>query len=123
VSVQKSITRHGLAGAEEIQAAMDRVSNHPPERVSSAKVASVVDYRTGGEKRPAWLENTSLVQLTLDDGGRILVRPSGTEPKLKIYVDMRRPVAAGEDVWSAERKARSDAAALAEAMSKSLGFS
>ncbi len=123
VSVQKSITRHGLAGAEEIQRAMDQVSNRPPERVSSAKVASMVDYRTGGEKRPAWLENTSLVQLTLEDGGRILVRPSGTEPKLKIYVDMRRPVAAGEDVWSAERKARSEAAALAEAMSKSLGFS
>jgi phosphomannomutase len=122
VSVQKSITRHGLAGAEEIQRAMDQVSNHPPERVSGVTVTAVVDYRSGGEKRPAWLENTSLVQLALEDGGRILVRPSGTEPKLKIYVDMRRPVSAAEDVWRAEQRARGEATALAEAMAKSLGF-
>lgn len=122
VSVQKSITRHGLAGAEEIQRAMDRVSNHPPERVASERVTSVVDFRTGGEKRPAWLENTSLVQLDLGAGGRILVRPSGTEPKLKIYVDMRRAVSAAEDVWSSEKAARTDARVLAEAVAKSLGF-
>lgn len=122
VSVQKSITRHGLAGAEEIQRAMDLVSNHPPERVGGEQVTSVVDFRTGGEKRPPWLENTSLVQLDLGAGGRILVRPSGTEPKLKIYVDMRRAISAAEDVWSSEQKARNDASALAGAMAKSLGF-
>ena len=122
VSVQKSITRHGLAGAEEIQRAMDHVSNHPPERVASEQVTRVVDFRTGGEKRPRWLENTSLVQLDLGAAGRILVRPSGTEPKLKIYVDMRRAISAAEDVWGSEKKARTDASALAEAMAKSLGF-
>jgi len=122
VSVQKSITRQGLAGAEEIQRAMDQVSNRPPERVAGEQVTSVLDFRTGGEKRPRWLENTSLVQLDLGAGGRILVRPSGTEPKLKIYVDMRRAISATEDVWASEKKARTDASALAEAMAKSLGF-
>jgi len=122
VSVQKSVTRQGLEGAEEIKAAMDRVSNSPPKRVLDATVTRVTDFRTGGERRPRWLENTSLVELTLGDRGRILVRPSGTEPKLKIYVDLTRPVEPGADVWHSESQLRGEAQTLAAAVVKELGF-
>jgi phosphomannomutase len=122
VSVQKSVTRQGIKGAEEIRAAMDRVSNTPPQRVLDAAVTQVTDFRTGGERRPRWLENTSLVELTLGERGRILVRPSGTEPKLKIYVDLTRPVEPGADVWQKENQLRGEAQTLANAVVKELGF-
>lgn len=123
VSVQKSVTRHGLQGAAEIRTAMDRVSNTPPEKVLDAAVTQVTDFRTGGERRPRWLENTSLVELVLGERGRILVRPSGTEPKLKIYVDLTRPVEAAADVWQKEKLLVSEAQALASAVVTELGFS
>jgi phosphomannomutase len=122
VSVQRSVTRQGLAGAQEIQDAMDRIAARPPQRVLDAVVTRSIDYRTGGEQRPRWLENTSLMQLDLGERGRVLVRPSGTEPKLKVYVDLRRALAPNEDVWKAEDQARAEARGLAEAVVKELGF-
>jgi phosphomannomutase len=122
VSVQRSVTRPGLSGAEEIRAAMDRLTSAPPTRVQAASVSRVTDFRRGGEQRPRWLENTSLVELELGGRGRILVRPSGTEPKLKIYVDLSCPVAASADVWSLEAGLRAEAQALAEDLVAQLGF-
>jgi phosphomannomutase len=52
------------------------------------EVTGVTDYRTGERDRPAWLGKQDLIELTLGARGRALVRPSGTEPKLKIYVDL-----------------------------------
>ena len=75
----------------------------------------MTDYRTNAESRPRWLAETSLIELTLGERGRILVRPSGTEPKLKIYVDLRRPLGAGADVWQNERELLAEARAFAEA--------
>ncbi len=123
VSVQRSVTRHGLSGAEEITAAMDRVSNSPPKRILHAPVTAVTDFRTGGERRPRWLENTSLVELELGARGRVLVRPSGTEPTLKFYVDLCQPLAGHADVWQAEKETRAEARSLAEALVMDLGLS
>jgi phosphomannomutase len=123
VSVQRSVTRKGLEGASEIQQAMDRLSRHPPRQLLDTEVSGVRDFRTGGEQRPRWLENTSLVELALGARGRILVRPSGTEPKLKIYVDLRRALPPATDTWLAEAELQHEAAAFAEATMKLLGFS
>jgi phosphomannomutase len=123
VSVQRSVTRKGLQGAREIQQAMDRLSSHPPRHVLDTEVTGVNDFRTGGEQRPRWLENTSLVELALGDRGRILVRPSGTEPKLKVYVDLRRALSAGSDASQAESELQHEARSLAEAVVTVLGFS
>jgi phosphomannomutase len=122
VSVQRSVTRQGLAGAREIQEAMDRIAADPPRRVLGTVVSRVKDYRSGGETRPRWLEDANLVELALGDQGRILVRPSGTEPKLKIYVDLRGALTPSADVWQAEREASLEARALAEAVTRELGF-
>jgi phosphomannomutase len=122
VSVQRSVTRQGLAGAAQIRAAMDRVSLSPPKRILDAAVVHVTDFCTGGERRARWLPNTSLVELALGQRGRILVRPSGTEPKLKIYVDLKRPLAGEADVWQAERELVREANALAAAVELELGL-
>lgn len=122
VSVQRSLTRHGSAGAREIEAAMQRVSSRPPRSVGGVAVSAVRDYRSGAEARPRWLGNTDLVELELGERGRLLVRPSGTEPKLKLYVDLRAPLADGADVWRAEAAGSAEGLALADALARELGM-
>lgn len=122
VSVQRSVTRPGLDGAREIREAMDRVCGKPPAQVLGTPVTAVRDFRQGGERRPRWLGNTSLVELSLGERGRILVRPSGTEPKLKIYIDLSRMLPAGTDMWQAEAALQGEARAFGEAVVTELGF-
>jgi phosphomannomutase len=122
VSVQRSVTRHGLDGSRQIEAAMERLGNAPPRRIHDATISQVTDYRTNLEGRPRWLAETSLIELALGERGRILVRPSGTEPKLKVYVDLRRPLGAEADVWQNERELLAEARAFAEATVDTLGL-
>jgi len=88
VSSQHSIVRAGWEGQSALLAAVDRVGTNPPGDVLGIPVTSVTDYRVGEEQRPSWLGAQDLIELTLGETGRVLVRPSGTEPKLKIYVDL-----------------------------------
>lgn len=107
VSGQTSVLRPGSEGEQEIVVAMRRIGEDAPERLGERTVTGVTDYRRGADRRPRWLPATSLVALDLDDGGRVLVRPSGTEPKLKIYVDL--PGEPGTDVDAAEPDLRAQA--------------
>jgi phosphomannomutase len=84
-TAQWSVRVPAAAGAAELTA---RVRAHPPSSLAGAAVARVVDYMQGASGLPP----ADLVALELDDGGRVLVRPSGTEPKVKCYFE-----AAGAD--------------------------
>jgi phosphomannomutase len=88
VSAQHSIVSAGPEGQQALLDAVDRLAKEPPTQLLSLEVTGLTDYRVGGEERPSWLGAQDLVELTLSDVGRLLVRPSGTEPKLKIYVDL-----------------------------------
>lgn len=101
-STQMSLVRPGSAGQAEIEAAMERLRHDHPKTLGGARVVAVTDYRDGAENRPRWLPASALVVFDMDDGGRILVRPSGTEPKLKIYVDGRAAVPKGHDLVDLE---------------------
>jgi phosphomannomutase len=74
-------------------------------------VAAVADHAAGvqrhsdGREEPLETPPTDLVGLTLADGSRLQVRPSGTEPLLKFYVEVVEPVAADEAVAAARRRA------------------
>jgi phosphomannomutase len=93
VSHQHSLVHQGAAGAQRIADAMARLGSEPPSAIGGAAVRAVTDYRVGAERRPAWLGEHDLVAFTLDEG-RVMIRPSGTEPKCKIYVDVHVAVAA-----------------------------
>jgi len=88
VSAQHAIVRTGDEGQRALLAAVDRLATSPPTEVKGMAVTEMTDYRVGEGTRPSWLGAQDLVELALGDVGRILVRPSGTEPKLKIYVDL-----------------------------------
>jgi phosphomannomutase len=101
---------------------MERLAAAPPERLGDHEVVGVTDYRRDAEERPRYLPATSLVALDLGTAGRVLVRPSGTEPKLKIYVDLRAEVAPDDDVWQREAQQRAAAAAIGDETAATLGL-
>ncbi len=122
VSTQKSIVRPGSEGAEEIAAAMKQLEVSTPDSLGGLAVTGVVDYRTGAEKRPRWLGATPLVALDLKERARVLIRPSGTEPKLKIYVDLRAAIDGG-DLSTVEQSAIEHADHIAEEAAAFIGLS
>ena len=113
VSAQHSIVRTGAEGRRALLDAVDRVGDRPPEQLLGSGVTGVTDYRLGGEERPPWLGAQELVELTLGEEGRILVRPSGTEPKLKIYVDLSGATAPDHATAHARLLARAQDLAVA----------
>jgi phosphomannomutase len=99
VSAQATVPLKGDASGA--LAALDRLASAPPRTLGGREVTEVVDFRVGAEARPAWLGVAPLVELRMEHG-RALVRPSGTEPKLKVYVDLSAPVGAQEAVGALE---------------------
>lgn len=88
--------QHSVSGgAAVLSEAVDRLGSFPPTEVAGMPVTDITDYRKDADGRPFWLGAQNLIELSLGDQGRVLVRPSGTEPKLKIYVDLTEP--AGSD--------------------------
>jgi phosphomannomutase len=120
VSAQHSIVRDGPEGQAELLAAVDRVGSSPPDVIGGLEVTDVTDYRVGEEARPIWLGQQDLIDVTVGSSGRILVRPSGTEPKLKIYVDLSGD--AGSDHERAHTRLSEKARSLASEMGEWLGL-
>jgi phosphomannomutase len=96
--------------------ATDRLRADPPERVADAGVVAVNDYAAGlrraadGSTRPLGVPRTDMVGLEFDDGTRVQLRPSGTEPRVKLYVEVVEP--AGDDLPAARRRAEQRLAAV-----------
>ncbi len=110
VSVQ-----HNLPSA----AGIDRLAQQTPGELGGRKVSALRDFRVPGA-RPRWLASAELIELELEGGGRVLVRPSGTEPKLKIYVDLQLPLAAAEPWSSAYAQGSEQASTIARAVEAAL---
>jgi phosphomannomutase len=122
VSFQMSVVRPGQQGLAEIARAMQRAAADPPASLDGRRVVAVTDYTRPAGARPFWLGRSALVAFDLEGSGRVLVRPSGTEPKLKIYVDLSVPVRAGETISARQEQALVKASALAGAAATALGF-
>ena len=100
-----------------IQDAMARLRAEPPTALGGRAVESADDLLVGS----AGLPPTDGLRYRLADGGRVVVRPSGTEPKLKCYLEVVVPVADG-DVAAARATAARDLAAIAGDLSRTLGL-
>jgi phosphoglucomutase len=110
----KYIVRKGKSGAEEIESLMKKFRETPPTRLGGAKVSLVKDYLTLKSKnlitgevaeitdKPA---TSNVLQFFTEDGSKISVRPSGTEPKIKFYFEVKDELKKREDFNKITEKA------------------
>ncbi len=99
-----SVVRKGKSGAEEIQAMMDNFRTTPPKTLAGSTVCMIKDYATSISKNIADaseetidLPSSNVIQFFTEDGDKITVRPSGTEPKIKFYFSVKADLDKVED--------------------------
>jgi len=91
--VQWSVTLPGAEGRARIDTAMAALRASPPQRIGQSPVVRRLDGASGeqvvhGERRPSGLPASDLLAFQSEDGARLTVRPSGTEPKIKFYLEL-----------------------------------
>jgi phosphoglucomutase len=92
-----SVVRKGKSGAEEITQMMRDFRNNPPKEIAGSKVSVIKDYETlvmtnmasGATNTLNFPCTSNVLQYFTEDGTKISVRPSGTEPKIKFYIEVR----------------------------------
>jgi phosphoglucomutase len=91
-----SVVRKGKSGAEEIQQMMKNYRENPPKEINGSKVVCLKDYKLHestdlitGKKETIDLPSSNVLQFFTEDGNKITVRPSGTEPKIKFYFSVK----------------------------------
>lgn len=121
-----SVVRQGKAGAEEIQAIMRQFRTNPPKQIGGSPVVTIKDYDalsltdvTADTTSKLDMPVTSnVLQYFTADGTKISVRPSGTEPKIKFYIEVKGHM----DTPADYDKAIADADAKIETVKKDLGI-
>ena len=108
----------GADGMKQMGNIMDALFAAPPKTLSDYTVAACCDYRSGvcvkgGQRFPTGLPQSDVLSLTLEGGNVVVIRPSGTEPKLKTYYIVK-----GDTMAQAEAICE----ALTNAVHKLLGF-
>jgi phosphomannomutase len=121
-------TEHGLHATDqvsvrvtdlaEIGRAMDRLRATPPESLGGLAVEQVDDLSAGSEDLPP----TDGLRYRLAEGGRVVVRPSGTEPKIKCYLEVVIPVTPEDGVDAARIAAAGRLDALGADIRKAAGI-
>ena len=91
-NVVESYTFEGAAGMEKMAGIMDKLRTNPPQKIAGMSVVAVADYKestttyTDGRVEPIDLPKSNVIDFQLADGNKVIVRPSGTEPKIKAYI-------------------------------------
>ena len=109
----------GADGMAQLAATMTAMRADPPAELAGRPVERVVDLADGDATRGFPPSDVLTLHLA---GARIIVRPSGTEPKLKCYVEVVEPVADRTDLPAARDRAAAALAALTEAIAEATGL-
>lgn len=100
-----SIVRTGKSGAEEIQNMMSEFRNNPPKEIAGSEVVLIKDYNllkqtdvvTGNTTDLVMPVTSNVLQYYTADGTKVSIRPSGTEPKIKFYLEVHDTLASAEE--------------------------
>ena len=100
-----SVVKKGKSGAEEIKQMMSGFRVAPPKELAGSQVVVIKDYSTlrmidvlaGKTESLEMPESSNVLQYFTADGTKVSVRPSGTEPKIKFYIEVKLPIASRED--------------------------
>jgi phosphomannomutase len=114
-----AVRETGLGATDRLRDRVDRWRARPPAVLAGRSVTAVTDLAAGATGLPP----TNALVVACEDGARVVVRPSGTEPKLKVYVHAVVPVDTGPDGYGRARR-RGDTAVeeLRTAVAESLGL-
>ena len=111
-----SVVRPGKTGADEIVAMMKNFRENPPKELAGSPIVTIKDYsdlncrnlKTGEVEKMNFPTTSNVLQFFTEAGDKVSVRPSGTEPKIKFYVEVREDLpskeAYAETVKKAEEK-------------------
>jgi phosphoglucomutase len=98
-----NLVKQGKDGAEEIALLMKNFRAQPPMFIDGSRVTAVKDFLRIAPQAPAAAAN--VIQFFTENGSKISIRPSGTEPKIKFYVEIHLKVYHIEDIPDAEKEA------------------
>jgi phosphoglucomutase len=105
-----NIVRKGKEGADEIKAMMTGYRNNPPATINGGRVIKIADYelqtvtdKLTGVSQKINLAKSDVLQFFLEDGSKISVRPSGTEPKIKFYFSVNKKIGSACEFEMAEK--------------------
>lgn len=91
-----SLTKKGKSGAEEIQSMMHQFRNNTPDALAGSNIEWLIDYQNStaknlltGQVDQIDFPSSNVLQFITEDGSKISMRPSGTEPKIKFYMSVR----------------------------------
>jgi phosphomannomutase len=128
-SGQLSATFPGAEGAARIASVTAGLRADPPAEIAGVEVVVVRDISTGeardtrtGETTALDLPSSDVLAFDLADGSRVLARPSGTEPKIKIYFEARTELGSNESLADAEERAAARVAAMRDDMAARTGL-
>lgn len=117
---QKSFTCEGESGMNKIKGIMTELRTNPPAELNGHKIVKRDDYDTSvsfdtvnGSEKKITLPRSNVLCYYMEDGSSLIVRPSGTEPKIKMYLG-----SVGKTMESSEK----ELSQLAESGTKLLGF-
>lgn len=120
VSSQRSVTVSGPDGRERMAAYMQTLRSSLPEAIGGKKVIASRDYLAStrttadGKTTKLGLPTSDVLTFELEGGDRVIVRPSGTEPKIKFYFDHREAIADSEAMATARERAMAVLEGLSE---------
>lgn len=108
-----SVVRPGKSGADEIVAMMKNFRENPPKELAGSKVTCIKDYadlnckdlKTGGVTKMDFPTTSNVLQFFTENGDKVSIRPSGTEPKIKFYVEVREDMQSKDQYEDMVKKA------------------
>ncbi|MDE5674072.1 MAG: phospho-sugar mutase, partial [Muribaculaceae bacterium] len=108
-----SVVRPGKSGADEIVAMMKNFRENPPKTLAGSPVVLIKDYsdlncknlKTGEIEKLNFPTTSNVLQFFTGAGDKVSVRPSGTEPKIKFYVEVREDLPSKEQYEETVKKA------------------
>ena len=121
-----SVVRPGKTGADEIQQMMVNFRANPPQAIDGSKLKYIKDYSdlrcievaTGNVSLMDFPTTSNVLQYFTEDGTKVSIRPSGTEPKIKFYIEVHDTMANEADY----ARCNADAAAKIGRIKKELGI-